>query len=111
MRNVLMLIPAAIWLVLSALFFAAGEFLSKKWGLKPGLNITLLVIIVYVLSTITWLPSFLHKNQISTMGTIWLLLATVATVTIGVFIYHESLNLQQWLGVGLALIALGLLGA
>ncbi len=33
------------------------------------------------------------------MGTIWLLLATIATMIIGVFIYHESLNLQQWIGL------------
>lgn len=111
MTRLLLIVPALAWLILSSLFFATGEFLSKKWGMKPGLTITLLVIIAYALSTVSWLPALLHKNQISTMGTIWLLLATVATVTIGIFIYHESLNFQQWVGVILALIALGLLGA
>ncbi|MFA4936853.1 MAG: hypothetical protein WC575_00970 [Patescibacteria group bacterium] len=111
MRSALMLLPAAVWLILSALFFAGGEFLSKKWGIKPSLEMTLLVVAVYAMGTVMWLPALLHKNQIATMGTIWLLLATVATVSIGVFIYHESLNPQQWIGVVLALVALGLLGA
>ena len=44
------------------------------------------------------------------MGTAWLALGVVATVGIGLFIFHEKITLLQWLGIVLALISLGLLG-
>lgn len=43
------------------------------------------------------------------MGTLWLVLATVATITIAIIVFHEKLNTLQWVGVFLALIALALL--
>lgn len=95
MKNWLLTVPAIIWLILSALFFAGGEFLSKKWGMKPGLVITLLIIFTYALGTVTWLPALLYKNQLAVMGTLWLLLATMATMLIGVLVYHESLTTAQ----------------
>jgi len=107
--RLLLIIPAYGWLILSALFFAAGEFLSKKWGMAPSLSATVLVVIAYALGTLTWLPALLHKNQLAVMGTIWLVLATVATVTIGTVVYHEPLSARQWVGVVLSLTAFVLL--
>jgi len=43
------------------------------------------------------------------MGTLWLLLATVATVALGVLIFHEKLNGLQITGLFLAIIAMILL--
>ncbi len=105
----LLVIPAYGWLLLSASFFAAGEFLSKKWGMAPSLGMTVVVVIAYAFGTITWLPSLLHKNQLAVMGTLWLVLATIATVLIGTVVFHEPLNARQWAGVVLALVAFVLL--
>jgi drug/metabolite transporter (DMT)-like permease len=102
-------IPAAGWLFLSALFFALGEYLSKLWGENPSLRLTAMVVGVYALGTLSWLPALLHRNELAIMGTAWLLLATVATVVIGFFVFGETLTILQWLGIGLALIALVLL--
>ena len=59
--------------------------------------------------SLSWLPALLHKNQLATMGTLWLLLATVATVALGVLIFHEKLNGLQITGLFLAIIAMILL--
>ena len=102
-------IPAAAWLLLSAIFFAAGEYSSKKWALDPSWGRALQVVALYGICALAWLPALLHKNQLSIMGIAWLVLATVATVIIGVFVFHESLSITHSLGVGLGLAALVLM--
>jgi multidrug transporter EmrE-like cation transporter len=104
--NILLFVPAIIWLLISALFFACGEFLSKIWGGNPSFSLTVLVVIAYVLGTLSWLPVLLHKNQLTTMGTAWLLLATTATVIIGIFIFQEKISFIQGIGVFLAFVAM-----
>lgn len=68
-----------------------------------------MVVGIYALGTLSWLPALLHKNELAIMGTAWLLLATVATVVIGFFVFGETLSTLQWIGIGLALVALVLL--
>lgn len=104
--NILISIPAIVWLLISALFFAAGEFLSKLWGQAPSIRLAILVVLVYSFGAITWLPALLHKNQLSIMGMLWLLLGVIATILIGVFVFHEHLNIYQIVGVVLALLAM-----
>lgn len=43
------------------------------------------------------------------MGSAWLLLATLFTVSVGVFVFKESLNAYQIIGVLLAIVAMLLL--
>lgn len=78
--------------------------------MHPSLPFTFGVVAIYSLSTFTWLPVLLHKNQIALMGTLWLVLATVATVGIGTLVFGETLSAMQWVGVALTLVALILLG-
>lgn len=104
-------IPAIIWFLLSAIFFAAGEYLSKTWGNKPGVGLAFIVVAVYAMETLAWLPALLHKNQIAIMGTAWLVMALIATVSVGVFVFHEKITIFQWLGMVLALAALILIGS
>jgi multidrug transporter EmrE-like cation transporter len=103
--NILISIPAVVWLLVSALFFGIGEYLSKVWAQKPSLVLSFWAVLVYVLGAVTWLPVLFHKNELSTMGTLWLLLGLLATVSIGILVFHESLNYYQIAGVVLAVIA------
>lgn len=103
---ILTFFPAVFWLLLSALFFAVGEYLSKLWGYSPSLRMTVSVVFIYALGTLAWLPALLHKNQLAVMGTWWLLLATLATISIGVLVFHEKVNTYQIAGFVLALIAI-----
>jgi len=108
--NFLLAIPAWAWLIFSALWFAAGEYLSKRWGMQPSWGLAVIVVLVYSVGTFAWLPALLHRNQLAIMGTLWLVLATICTVGVGIFLFHEQLNTLQWAGVGLAIVALILLG-
>lgn len=109
MISFLLSIPAIVWLLVSGLLNACGEFLSKHWGENPSLPLAMLVAATYALSSALWLPALLHKNQLSTTGVAWVLIALMFTMILSFFVFHEELGLQQWVGLGLALVAVGLL--
>lgn len=100
----LFLLPYFVWLVLSALFFAFGEYLSKKFALAPSFSYVALIVGIYALGTLAWLPAILQKNQLSIVGAIWSIMSLVATVLIGVTIFGEHLN-----GLAIAGLVLGFL--
>jgi multidrug transporter EmrE-like cation transporter len=97
------------WLVLSALFFAVGEFFSKKFALGPRFALVLLILLAYILGTLAWLPAILQKNSLSIAGTIWSVMSLFATVLIGVLVFEERLNFIGILGMILAVISIVLL--
>lgn len=94
-----------IWLVLSSLFFATGEFLSKKFALNPSLVLVVIIIIIYSISVLLWLPAILQKNQLSTVGVMWSVLSLLITILIGTIIFGEKLNLLSILGIIFAIIS------
>ena len=98
-----------VWLILSALFFAVGEFLSKKFALSPKFSFVILILVAYILGTLAWLPAILQKNQLSIVGVIWSVLSLLATVSIGVLIFHEKLSTVGIAGIFAAVIAIVLL--
>jgi multidrug transporter EmrE-like cation transporter len=107
--NFILSIPPLAWLALSAVFFAAGEFLSKKFALAPSWSYVLLVACAYLLGSLAWLPAILQKNQLSIVGAIWSVLSLLTTILIGVLIFGEHLNTTAIIGIILAFVAVFLL--
>ena len=95
-----------IWLAVSALFFATGEFLSKKFALNPNITLVVMILLVYSVSVLLWLPAILQKNQLSVVGTIWSVLSLLITVLIGVLIFGEKLSFTGLIGIILAFVAI-----
>ncbi|MDO8667526.1 MAG: hypothetical protein Q7K35_00305 [bacterium] len=98
-----------IWLTLSALFFAGGEFFSKKFALNPKALLVVGILAIYSLGVLAWLPAILQKNQLSIVGAIWSVMSLLATVLIGVLIFGERLSIVGILGVVAAFVAVALL--
>jgi len=98
-----------MWLVLSAAFFAVGEYLSKKFAIRPGWSGLSLACSMYLLGSLAWLPALVRTNQLAATGTAWLLLSMVATLGIGFGVFHERVNSVQTAGIALAALALVLL--
>jgi len=98
-----------IWLVASAVFFAVGEFFSKKFALDPKICYVVLILAAYCIGTLFWLPAILQKNQLSIVGTMWSVLSLLVTVSIGLLIFKESLSLIGIIGVLLAFVSIILL--
>ena len=105
----LMLVPALAWLTISTMFFALGEYLSKKWGMNPGWLFALGIGLIYGFGSMLWLPALLHRNQLAVVGTFYALMGVIITIMIGLFVFNETITITQSIGLFLALIALGLL--
>ena len=102
-------VPSFGWLLLSAFFFGWGEYLSKKWALEPTLWGWIAVVVVDAIGVMLWLPALYNRNQLSIIGVAWVVLGGIATVSIGLFVFRESLTWIQWVGIIFAFIALVLL--
>lgn len=111
MQTLVSFVPVWVWLILSALLFASGEYFSKKFALSPSATFVILTLLSYAGSSLLWLPAILKTNQLALTGILWLLLAMIATVGMGVFMFGEPLLWYHWIGVifgSLAIILLAL---
>jgi len=98
-----------VWLILSAIFFAIGEFLSKKFALNPNWILVIIILLVYSIGVLFWLPAILQRNSLSIVGTIWSVMSLLATILIGVLIFKEKLSLAGMIGIVFAFAAIILL--
>ena len=102
-------VGALFVLLLSGVFYAAGEYFSKLWGISHSWHLVLLGVLCSALSFFVWLPALLYRNQLSTIGIAWLIIAMCAELVLGLVVFHEQLSLAQWSGVVFGVIALWLL--
>lgn len=98
-----------LWLLLSGVFFAIGEFLSKKFALNPKPGLFIVLIMSSVFSMAAWLPAILQKNQLSIVGVMWSVLSVISTILIGVIIFNEKLSQLGVIGIILGIISVILL--
>ena len=97
------------WLILSALFFAVGEFLSKKFALGPRLIYVILMLVTYSFGVLAWLPAILQRNSLSIVGTMWSVLSLLTTIAIGVLLFGEKVNALGIAGMIMAIVSIILL--
>jgi multidrug transporter EmrE-like cation transporter len=107
--NALLSLPYIFWLIVSAVLFAVGEFLSKKFALSPNWSYIVILLIVDAASLLSWLPAIMQKNQLSIVGVMWSVLSLLATALIGILIFSEKLNTLSFLGIVFGLISVVLL--
>jgi multidrug transporter EmrE-like cation transporter len=107
--SIFTVIPGWIWIIISGLFFAAGEFLSKKFALNPGWGIFIFIILVDIASITAWLPAIFQKNELSTTGVIWSIVSLILTAAIGILLFGEKLTMIKILGFFLGAVAVALL--
>jgi multidrug transporter EmrE-like cation transporter len=96
------------WLLISIVFYAIGEYLSKKFALNPSILAAVCVLFVYSLGALAWLPAILQKNILLVAGTVWALMGFITTVLVGMF-FGEQLNTLRIVGISLGLISILLL--
>lgn len=105
----LLLIPAPVWLLLSAVFFACGEFTSKHWSYSPSIGLAAVTVGLYAVGSLLWLPALLHNNSLAVTGMAWALLGTVVTVAMGLLVFHEKVSLVKGVGIAFSFVSLMLL--
>ena len=107
--EILTIIPSWIWITISTILFAFGEFLSKEFALNPGWKFFTFFMIINTVSAAAWIPAIFEKNQLSITGVIWSIVSLIATVAVGLLIFHEKLTPTQSVGLALGVIAVILL--
>ena len=95
-------LPAWVWLTVSALFYAGGEFFSEKLVLHPTWENYALLVLLDVLSITSWLPALYEKNNLAVTGTLWLMFALVATALLGIIVFDQPITGKAVLGIILA---------
>jgi len=102
-------LPTIIWLILSGIFFAGGEFLSKSYVLNPRVSVLALLVISYIVGVLLWLPALKQQPDLSVTGTLWSVITLLVTVALGVVVFGESLSFSKILGISFAIAAVTLL--
>jgi len=95
------------WIILSCVFYAGGEYVSKLWSLNP-INYWLLIgaASLYIITTMFWFPTLLINNKLSQVGLIWVIFETISLLIVGVLVFGERLTTTQWIGAALTTVAL-----
>ena len=96
-------------LIASGLAFAFGEFLSKKFAQHPSLWGGAIVVAIYAVGSLLWLPAIAQTNQLTITGTIWNVMAFVSTAFIGMVLFHETLTPLAYGGIAFGLVSVLLL--
>jgi len=97
------------WLLISLLFYAGGEFFSKKFAMHPRVSTVVLILFFYCLGALAWIVALYGKDELAIVGTTWAVLSAMVTVSIGVFIFGEKLNWMGFSGIILAIASIILL--
>lgn len=96
-------LPPLLWLTFSGLFFAGGEYLSKKYILAPDWRILVILLCLYCLGALMWIPALMQGKSLSVVGTMWSVISLCLTIAIGIVIFDERLTALQIFGVVLAM--------
>ena len=76
MIELLVVFSPLVWLMVSAFFYAGGEYFSKLWAINPTVSISLQVVMFCSMAALTWLPAQGIKIKLQLwvrLGYCWLL--------------------------------------
>lgn len=107
--NIFNIMPVWAWIAISGVFFAAGEFLSKKFALHPGWTVFAFILFVDILSIATWLPAIFQNNDLSSTGVVWSVVSLGLTVFVGIVLFGEEMTVIKFAGIALGAISVALL--
>jgi len=98
-----------IWFAICGVTFAIGEYVSKRWAITSNNWLLVVMVMSYAGGSLAWAPIIKNKTELARMGMIWMIVASICTIGLGVLVFREKLAVWQWLGVGLAIIAMVLI--
>ncbi len=102
-------LPPLLWLIFSGLFFAGGEYLSKRFVMAPQWPILIVLLLLYCLGALCWIPALMQQKSLSVTGTMWSVISLCMTVFIGIVLFDERLNAVQSMGIVFAIAAIVML--
>jgi multidrug transporter EmrE-like cation transporter len=107
--SIFTVVPAILWLIFSGIIFAFAEYSSKEFGLSPSVFWAASAIFFYALCALVWLPAIYQKQDLSTTGALWTVIALITTVTIGLVVFGERPSITSFVGIAFGFVAVLLL--
>ena len=94
----------------AGILLALGDYFSKRWASGTlGVSGLLLAATAYMLSLPGWFLGMKHHPQLVKMALLWNLVLTLASVLVGLLVFHERLSAVHVAGGVLALASIVLL--
>jgi len=91
-------------LALNFILSTTGDSLSKVWATHPGSKWASIVIVLSILTTVSWML-VVRKIGLTVGSSVMLLLTMLSTVLIGLLVFKEQLTHGQALGIMLGFVA------
>jgi len=91
-----------------ALLEVFGDILFKEWTIQNKKILIFFGVILYMIATLLWALSLKYQN-LSKSVVIFALLTLIIGVLVGVFVYKETLNITNIVGIFLGLASIFLL--
>ena len=98
-----------LWILVSSVFYALGEYFSKRYALEPRIHFVLLVVASYSIGVLLWLPAIRQRNHLIIASTIWSVIALGMTMLIGALVFGERLTPVNYVGLVCGALAVVLL--
>lgn len=98
-----------LYLIISSIFFISGEYCSKLFAISPSVKSAIIICTLYLIGTICWLPAIYYGKNLSTVGSMWNILAAISTIFLGLVIFQEHITKLQYTGLIMTIIGIILL--
>jgi len=83
-----------------------GLYYTKKYSINNKLLYIFFAILFYGLIPIILILLLKYQNSIALLNVLWNVLSTIYGIIIGLLIFHEHLNINQWIGVVLGILSI-----
>jgi hypothetical protein len=87
-----------VWFTLSSMGYAMGEILSKRWANNPSIMGAVYIFLAYGFCTLLWLPTMICRNQLIINSIIYIILASIATIIVGLG-FAERITAMNIVGI------------
>ena len=97
------------WLSLSAVFYAFGEYFSKKYAIDLNTKWAIYTVLAFTGQALLWLKAFKHDGRLIIISTISGVICLLVTFLVGYFIFNERISPINYIGLICAALAVILL--
>lgn len=94
--------------VLNLIFSTTSDILAKYWGITDNLKYLFLGLAVNALTVFFYMAAIKYGTLAITMPIV-LIITIIISVGVGHFFFHESMNLTQWVGIAVGIVAVALI--
>ena len=98
-------IPIRYLLALSAITTVSGDYFGKLWSINHQTMTFVIAFILYATGGLFFIPT-LAKESLVVSTIVWVLLAEVGNLAIGLLAFHEKIDVLQSFGLAFGFVAI-----